>query len=221
MILPGPVNASLLVAGATGLVGRAALGRFAGHAAFTPVRALVRRPPAAGTLPSGVEAHVVDYDRLDADPAAFAVTHVLCALGTTMQLAGSREAFRRVDHDYALAVARLGARHGARHFLLVSALGADAGSRIFYNRVKGEVEAAARALPYRSVTIVRPSLLLGERAEVRLGERIAARLAWLVPSAYKPVHADQVAEALLRCALEDRPGVRVVESKEIREMAGG
>jgi len=109
----------------------------------------------------------------------------------------------------------VGLREGARHFLLVSALGANRKSRVFYSRVKGEVEDAIRALPYRSVTIVRPSLLLGERAELRLGEQIGKLFAGVVPKKYKPVEGSAVAGALVRAATEDQAGVRIIESKEI------
>jgi uncharacterized protein YbjT (DUF2867 family) len=106
---------------------------------------------------------VAEFEHLDAAKEHFRVSHIVCALGTTIKKAGSQASFRRVDHDYPVAAGRLGLEQGAQHFLLVSALGANARSRIFYNRVKGDVEQAIRALPYRSVTIVRPSLLLGER----------------------------------------------------------
>jgi uncharacterized protein YbjT (DUF2867 family) len=163
----------------------------------------------------------VDFDRLDDHAELFRVDAVFCALGTTMKQAGSRDRFRRVDHDYVLDVARLGAEHGARHFLLVSAIGANAQSRVFYNRVKGEVEEAVSALPYRSVTIVQPSLLLGDRTEVRRGETIGEKLAFLLPRRYKPVKATAVAAALVRAAREDRAGRRVVASAEIGGIGEG
>ena len=120
-----------------------------------------------------VELHVIDFDRLASYASLLAVDQILCALGTTIRKAGSQQAFRTVDFEYPAEIARLGIERGARHFLLVSALGADARSRVFYNRVKGELENAVLALPYRAHTIVRPSLLLGEREETRLGERSA------------------------------------------------
>ena len=188
--------------------------QFAESAHFTRVIALARRPlaPAASAR---VESYVVDFERLDDAAEYFRVTHIVCALGTTIKQAGTQERFRRVDHDYPLAAARLGLREGAQHFLLVSALGANARSRIFYSRVKGEVEDAIRALPYRSVTIVRPSLLLGERAEFRLGASIGKVFARVIPGRYRPVHARDMAAALLEAAVEDRAGVRIIESREM------
>lgn len=163
-----------------------------------------------------VEAHVVDFDGLAAHEELFAVDQVLCALGTTIRVAGSQQRFRQVDYEYPLAAARLGLEQGATHYLLVSALGANARSRVFYNRVKGQLEAAIAALPYRSVTVARPSLLLGPRAEYRLGEQIAKRFAFLVPSKYKPVDAHAVAATLVRAAKEDAPGWHVIESSDMR-----
>jgi uncharacterized protein YbjT (DUF2867 family) len=178
------------------------------------VVALVRRPLDTAVA-ARIESHVLDFERLDDAARHFRVSHIVCALGTTIKQAGSQERFRRVDHDYPLAAARLGLREGARHFLLVSAVGASARSRVFYSRVKGEVEDGIRALAYRSVTIVRPSLLLGQRAEVRLGEQIGKLFAGVMPRRYKPVPASAVAATLVRAAVEDQPGVRVIESKEI------
>ncbi len=205
---------SVLVLGATGLVGSECVRQFAESPRFSRVVALGRRP-LHGTKAARVETHVIDFERLDDAAVHFRASHIVCALGTTIKQAGSQARFRRVDHDYPLAAARLGLREGARHFLLVSALGASARSRVFYSRVKGEVEDAIRALPYRSVTIVRPSLLLGERAEFRLGEQIGKLFAGIVPKTYQPVQASAVAGTLVRAAVEDQAGVRIIESKEI------
>ena len=206
---------SVAILGATGLVGSECVRQFAESRQFARVVALARRSLPDALAESRVETRIVDFERLDAAAEHFRVSHIVCALGTTIKKAGSQERFRRVDHDYPLAAAHLGLRQGARHFLLVSALGANARSRIFYNRVKGDVENAIRALPYRSLTIVRPSLLLGERGEFRLGEWIGKLFAGIVPRRYKPVHARDVAATLLRAAEEDRAGVRVIESREI------
>ena len=203
-----------LVAGATGLVGTEIVRLLLADPEVQRVTAVARRP--LDERSPKLEARSVDFDRLDASADAFAVDQIFCALGTTIRQAGSREQFRRVDHDYPLAIARLGVERGARHFLIVTAIGADAGSRVFYNRVKGEVEDAIRALPYHSLTIVRPSLLLGDRRERRLGEEIGKRLGWLLPGRYRPVHSRDVAAALVHAAQKDAPGVRIIESSEIR-----
>jgi uncharacterized protein YbjT (DUF2867 family) len=217
--MPAGSGGRVLVTGATGLVGGECVRRFATHPAFGRVVAVVRRElPAALRLPA-VEARVADFEALERLDDVGPVSHVLCALGTTIRQAGSQERFRRVDHDYAIATARLGLRLGAHHFLLVSALGASAGSRVFYNRVKGETEDGVRALGYGSTTVVRPSLLLGDRAERRFGEEVAKRFGFLMPGRLRPVDAADVADALVAAAAEDRRGERVIESDEIRRMA--
>lgn len=200
--------------GATGLVGRHCLDLLASDRAFERVEVIARRKFAEATAPR-IEAHIVDVEHLEERPDLFRVDEVICALGTTIKTAGSKARFRDVDYGIPLTAAKLALKEGARHFLLVSALGADAHSRIFYNRVKGELEDALRTLGFRSVTIVRPSLLLGEREEFRLGEEIAKRLAWIVPGKYRPIHARAVAAALVRCAKEDVPGLQILESDEI------
>jgi len=205
-------SGSALVAGATGLVGRELVRQLA-TSDYERVSALLRRVPAE--FPSRVTPIVADFDHLERIAGQLAADDVFCALGTTIKTAGSRDAFRRVDHDYVVAVARVARERGARHFLLVSSLGADQRSRVFYSRVKGEVEAAVQALGYPSVTIVRPSLLLGERSEFRLGESLMKPFGPLMPRRYRPVHARAVATTLIRAALEPRPGVRIIESREI------
>lgn len=210
-----------IVAGATGLVGRALVRQLAHDPAWREVRALVRRvPPGEAGGPTLVQVPV-DYERLDPPPSWAAADQVFCALGTTIRQAGSQAAFRRVDYDYPVALARAARASGARHFLLVSAVGADPHSRVFYNRVKGEVETAIAELGFRSVTIARPSLLLGKRAEPRLGEQVGKVLGLLAPARWRPVPAERVARALVEAAREDRPGVRIIENPELRATAAG
>lgn len=210
-----------MLLGATGLVGGELLRLLLADRTVGRVVALGRRPV---TMPKGtspdqlrkLDARVVDLERLDAVADAFnGVEQIYCALGTTIRQAGSQERFRQVDHDVPLAAARLGMQLGARHFLLVSALGADPASRIFYNRVKGEVERDVAAVGYRSVTVVRPSLLLGERSEFRLGEEVAKRIGWLIPGKWAPVHAADVAAALVAARARDESGMRIIESRDI------
>jgi uncharacterized protein YbjT (DUF2867 family) len=205
-----------LVAGSTGLVGRELLRQLAAAPAYGRVVALTRRP--TGHADGGrLRDVVVDFERLGDAGDALAADHVFCALGTTIRRAGSRPAFRRVDHDYVVALARAARHRDARHFLLVSAVGADPRSRVFYSRVKGDVEAAVRAVGYPSLTIVRPSLLLGDRAEFRLGEVLMKPLGPLMPRRFRPVHARAVAATLIRAALEGREGVTIIESPDIHD----
>lgn len=210
-----------MVLGATGLVGRECVRQLLDDPSVARVIAVTRRPLSNDVASAKLGVEVVDFDRLALRGDLFAVDQIFCALGTTIKQAGSQEAFRRVDFEYALAAAKLGVEHGAQDFLLVSALGASAKSRIFYNRVKGELEDALRTLPYRSVTIVRPSLLLGDRAQFRLGEQVGRRIGWLVPGRFKPVSARRVAAALANAARDVTPGMRIIESNEIARAAAG
>jgi uncharacterized protein YbjT (DUF2867 family) len=209
----GPGRTALVV-GATGLVGAEIVKQLGDDPSVGRVVLAVRRPPAS--LPPKAEAHLIDFDNLEAEAALFAVDQIFCALGTTIREAGSREQFRRVDFEYPLAIARLGLKRGARHFLLVSALGANSESSIFYNRVKGELEDQLRSLGYRAVTIARPSLLLGKRDEFRVLERIGMVIGEIVPGRYRPVHASAVAKSLVTAAQIDAPGLHIIESEEIR-----
>lgn len=213
-------EAIAIVAGASGLVGQELVRQLAADRTWGEVRALVRRPlPSASAGPAVVSVQV-DYSRLEPVPAWATADHVFCALGTTMRKAGSPAAFRQVDFDYPLALARAAQSRGARHFLLVSALGAAPTSRVFYSRVKGEVEVAIAALGFRSVTIVRPSLLLGSRREPRLGEQVGRILAVLAPPRWRPVPAVEVARAMVQAARRDAPGVHILENAELRAAAG-
>jgi uncharacterized protein YbjT (DUF2867 family) len=205
-----------LLAGATGLVGRECLRLLAADKEVAEVRALVRRPLPADAAGPRVRECRAEFERLDEHPDWFAVDKVFCALGTTIKQAGSQQAFRRVDCEYPFAIAKAARARGASHLLLVSALGASARSTVFYNRVKGELEEAIVALGYPSVTIARPSILLGERAERRPGEELAKTIGWLVPSRWRPVRGAQVAAALVRAAHAGAPGVQILENAALR-----
>ena len=206
---------SAVVIGATGLVGRECVKQLVARTEFERVTAVTRRALPDEVHSPKLQSVVIDFDRLGDRPEAFRASHAFCALGTTIKQAGSQERFRQVDFSYPLRMAELARAAGARHFLLVSSVGASPSSRAFYLRVKGELEQAISALGFASVTIVRPSLLLGDRKEFRLGEAIATRLGWALPRQYRPVHVRDVARALVEAAVENRPGVRVIENPEI------
>ena len=210
---------SVSIAGATGLVGGHCVYAFVARPEFEPVELLVRRPTPVLASERRAVARIVDFEQLPANQEILRTTHVISALGTTMRKAGSKEAFRRVDYDYPLSLARLALSRGARHFLLVSSVGADPESRFFYTRVKGELEDAILALGFRSVTIVRPSLLFGEREEFRPAESVGRYLMAVAPARYRPVHGRQVAAALLAAALADRPGATILESEQVRNLS--
>jgi uncharacterized protein YbjT (DUF2867 family) len=188
------------LAGATGLVGRALLEGLLADGSVAAVHALGRRQPS--TAHPKLTAHVVDFAALPPLPP---LDEVYLALGTTIKAAGSRAAFRAVDFDANLAAARAAHAAGARRAGLVSAMGADARSRVFYSRVKGELEEALARLPFDGLVIARPSLLAGDREALgqsgrpleRAGLAVSRLLGPLVPANYRPVAAGDVARALL------------------------
>ncbi len=221
---PGEARRRVVLAGATGLVGRHCLARLLEDPSFDRVIAIGRRPPPI-SHPS-LEPLIVDFEEWCRDPQLPLCDTVICCLGTTRRKAGSRAAFRRVDRDYPVALARAGREAGAARFLLVSAVGANPRSRFFYNRVKGEAETAVQGPGYDFVGIVRPSLLLGEREESRAAESIAALIGRRVGPLlrgglrrYRPVHAADVAGALVALASSADRGVRIVESEEVESLA--
>jgi uncharacterized protein YbjT (DUF2867 family) len=210
----------LLLAGSTGLVGREIARLAAADPQWQPLHLLARR---AVPVPAGAQLLQVDFTALPALPAC---RSACCALGTTMAVAGSKEAFRAVDFDAVLAFARAAQRAGVRRFAAVSALGASSGSTNFYNRTKGEAEEALAALGFETLIIARPSLLAGDRASLaqaqRTGERlaltVAGALAGLIPLAWRPVDAATVARALLRALGEGQTGHQVLESADLQRL---
>lgn len=189
-----------IIAGATGLVGRELLAGLLADPSVAAVHSLGRRQPAMQH--PKLTAQVVDFTALSALPPA---DEAYLALGTTIKVAGSQAAFRAIDHDANLAVATAALASGVKRLGLVSAMGADARSAIFYSRVKGELEDALAKLPFEGMIIARPSMLVGNRETlgqpVRQGEVLAAALGkaigFLIPANYKPIEATAVARALL------------------------
>jgi uncharacterized protein YbjT (DUF2867 family) len=223
--VPPAGSASALLLGATGLVGGTVLDLLLNDPAYGRVVVLGRRP--VDRPHPRLEQHVADLGRLDEHAGRFAVDDVFCCLGTTIRAAGSQEAFRRVDHDYVVDSARVAAAAGARRYLLVTAAGADSRSRFFYNRVKGDAEAGVRAQPFDGVVILRPSLILGPRAERRTAEALAQRVAPALNAVmigplrrYRAIEAGVIARAMVRLARERPRGVRIVENDEIQQIGG-
>ncbi|KQW01549.1 NAD(P)H-binding protein [Rhizobacter sp. Root1221] len=216
--VPDPRRArTAWVAGSTGLIGSQLLPMLLAQSSYRMVHALVRR------LPS----HPVHHDKLRHHPVAFnalpvlpSVDDVYIALGTTIKTAGSRTAFRQVDFDAVLATARAAREAGAMRLAVVSALGANARSKVFYNRVKGEMEDAVTSLGFSTVVIARPSLLIGDRAALgqtvrpveQWGERLLRPVMRFVPRRVRPIEAEAVAAAMLHAMLSGAPGVRRLES---------
>jgi uncharacterized protein YbjT (DUF2867 family) len=210
---------TVLLAGASGLVGREILNGLLADVSVAAVHTLGRRELPV-SHPKLVQ-HRVDFKALPALPL---VDEVYIALGTTIKVAGSQEAFRAIDHDAVLAVANAAKQAGARRLGVVTAMGADAGSSLFYNRVKGETESALAALGFGGLVIARPSMLAGDREALgqplRGGEKLANNvsrwLAPLIPDNYKSIEAAAVAGALLN-AVPQAQGRRVMLSGEMRK----
>lgn len=212
-----------LLAGATGLTGGHLLSLLLADSRYTLVHALVRKPG----LPSHprLQEHAFDYDH----PAALSAStmdDVFCCLGTTIKKAGSQAAFRKVDFDYVVNLAHLARKSGAKRFLVISSLGANAHSPVFYSRVKGEMENAVRDTGFDELHIFQPSLLLGNRHESRLAERAGIAASGIIAPfmfgpmrKYRPVEAQTVAVAMLKAAWANRRGNHVYASDRIVELA--
>lgn len=211
---------SAVVVGATGLIGKELVQLLLSDPDYSVVTWIVRRP--TGVAHPKLQEQVVNFDQLEQMEINLKGADVFCVLGTTIKKAGSQGAFRHVDYTYPLALGRMAKEQGARQFLIVTAMGANQSSRVFYNRVKGEVEVALRELGLRALHIFRPSLLLGNREEFRLGERVAASFSGVLSPLfvgalrkYRPIEARDVAKAMVLTAQRDLAGSHVYESNQM------
>ena len=169
---------------------------------------------------------IVDYDRLEDIEELLEATDVYCCLGTTMAVVGSREAFYKVDYTYPVEVAKIALKNESSQFLLISAMGANKNSNIFYNRVKGEVEEKIKSLGFPSTHIFRPSLLLGDRKEDRKGEKFMQKLSQAAPflfmgplAKYRPIKAIDVAKGMIAMAKKQVVGISTIDSSQIQKLA--
>ncbi|GEC68718.1 hypothetical protein RTE01_33530 [Raoultella terrigena] len=207
----------VLITGATGLVGGHLLRMLVREPSISAIAAPTRRPLADT---QGVfnphDPQLSDALAQVVDP----IDTVFCCLGTTRREAGSKAAFIHADYTLVVDTALTGLRLGAKHMLVISAMGADPHSLFFYNRVKGEMEQALRAQAWRNLTILRPSMLLGERDNKRANEALLAPLFRLLPGNWKSIDARDVAQAMLSEALAPaQEGVTVLSSAKLREIA--
>lgn len=213
----------VLVAGATGLVGRDILQALLEDPGIAEVHTLGRRPPAQSH--AKLQHHASDLRQVPALAALAPLDAAYIALGTTIKVAGSQQAFRAVDHDAVLAVARAARAAGARRLGLVSAMGADPHARLFYSRVKGEAEEAVAALGFETLVLARPSMLVGDRAAMqqptRPGETIAAAISAvlrpLIPANYRAIQARDVARALVAAVARGEPGRQLLLSGQMQD----
>ncbi|GAB4017983.1 oxidoreductase [Spirosoma koreense] len=206
-----------LVLGATGLIGNLVTHRLVDSPFYEKVKVLVRKP--LNWQHPRLQEIQFDFDHPNG--LLTQADDIFCCLGTTIKKAGSRDAFRKVDYQYPIDIAQLSLAAGARQFAVVTAVGANPASSIFYNRVKGEVERDLTNLHYPTLLIFRPSLLLGNRTEVRLGEQISSLLMRVlnpvIPAKYKGVDADKVASAMIQTAQQGLTGKHIYESDSLQE----
>ena len=218
---------SVVITGGSGVVGARALSLLLARDDVSAVTALGRR--ALSVTHPKLTSKVVDLQSVPRMAAEIpeGVTLAVCCLGTTMKQAGSKEAFRAVDHDAVVAFGEAALQRGAKRFVLVSSLGADAGAGGFYLKTKGEAEEALARLGFAQLTVLRPSILDdgGTRTENRIGERIALPLARAVFAVvgktrrYAPIPIDTVARALVRVAFDDTTAPRrTLESDQLHAL---
>lgn len=214
------VGVDAVVAGGTGLVGGSLLSRLAQDLDYAGVTAIGRREI---TIP-GITSVVIELEKLEPKHVPETARVAFCCLGTTIKKAGSQDAFRSVDHDMVVRFAEACLLRGVRSFHVVSAIGADADSRVFYNRVKGEMEREVRKMGFSSVCVYRPSFLRGAREESRPGERaglVAARVLHpVLPRKLRAIPAETVARAMVNHAKTPCRGFKVHDSGELWGLAG-
>ena len=203
--------------GGSGLVGKAVISELIASEKYTEVITLTRKP-LDFTHPK-LSSIIFNFDQPDA--SVVCGDDIFCCLGTTMKKAGSKEAFYRVDYTYPIEIAQLGHQNGAKRFAIVTAMGADSGSMFYYNRVKGDVEATLKKIGFDALLIFRPSLLVGDRGETRIGEQIGEGLSKilrpLIPIKYRSIEARKVAKAMVTITASNVKGTLVYESDVMQE----
>ena len=209
------------IIGVTGLTGGYLYELLKQDKYYDTIRLIVRRPMRKED--DRTEIKLVDFN--DAESLLIAISGsdvVFCTVGTTQRkVKGDKEAYRKVDYDIPVKAARFCKMTGCESFVLVSAIGANSKSNNFYLKLKGDVEEAVKEAGLKSVQIMRPSMLLGDRKEFRLGEKIGKGImtafSFLIPSKYKPIHVRDVAKAMINAAKENKEGIFVYEYEEIKK----
>lgn len=206
-----------LVIGGTGLVGNQLINLLLADGGYT-VTVLVRKPMPINH--KRLTQVVFDFEK--PDKTMVQADEVFCCLGTTIKVAGSKPAFYKVDFEYVLSIAQIAHSNGASKFALVSSMGANEDSAVFYSKTKGAIEAAVTRVGFKSLFILRPSVLLGDRKEFRLGEKIGkvimSAISFAIPKKYRPIEARQVAKAMIACMNSGKTGVHVLESDAIADL---
>lgn len=205
------------VIGASGLVGQQLVAQLLAHPEFDKVRSFVRRP--SGNVHPKLDELVVDFDRQENWKSLVKGDVLFSTLGTTIKTAKTKENQYRVDFTYQYEFAKAAAENGVTAYILVSSLGADPKSSVFYSRMKGELDEAVAKLPFQKTVIFRPSILDGDRNEKRSGEKIGLILSRFLTrfilKKYRPTPANVLASKMISLSLDDVGGVRVVEGLDI------
>ena len=203
-----------IVAGASGLVGKELVQKLINSDQYRLIYILSRKK--SGLVNDKIRELVIDFDKMDQLKFAEPVDDAFCTLGTTMKQAGSKDNFKKVDFEYIVALANLAKHAGASTFLVVSAMGANSKSAVFYNKVKGMTEDALKVIGFNQLIILRPSLLLGDRPDKRFAERLSGFLMkvfnFLIPDNYKAIEAKKVADCMVKMTLKSTDKVLIVKS---------
>ncbi|MCI4442521.1 MAG: NAD(P)H-binding protein [Lentimicrobium sp.] len=213
-----------LIIGSTGLIGSQLLELLLDSEEYARVITFVKRD--SGVQHSKLKQHIIDFDKPE-DYGNFVVgDDFFCTIGTTIKKAGSQDAFRKVDFEYPKAFSTIALQHKVKQFLIISSLGADANSRNFYLKTKGEIQEFLKNSNFENVAVLQPSLLLGNRKEFRLGEKIGALFMKLFSflfignlKKYKAIQSAAVAKAMFSIAQENYKGFHIIESDTIQEIA--
>jgi uncharacterized protein YbjT (DUF2867 family) len=208
-----------LILGGTGLTGKKLTRLLLADKRYGAVQLLVRKP--MDIIYEKLEQIPFDFD--NPDDSKVQADEVFCCLGTTIAVAGSKKAFYQVDYDYVLTLANMAHKNGCKKFALISSMGANKNSAVFYNKTKGQIEEAIKAIGFESCFIFRPSILLGTRHESRFGESVAkfilSKLSFLLPKKYRPIHSKTVAFAMQFVMNGNYSGCKIFESDEIAAIA--
>jgi len=206
-----------IIAGASGLIGKDLVQKLINSDQYRLIYVLSRKK--SDFVREKIRELVIDFEKIAQLKFDEPIDDVFCTLGTTMKQAGSRDNFKKVDYEYIVALANLGKQYGASKFIVISAMGANSKSAVFYNKIKGMTEDALKNIGFNQLIILRPSLLLGVRVEKRFSERLSGIFMkffnFLIPDNYKAIQAEKVAQNMLKMALKSTEKVLIVKSGEM------
>jgi len=213
------LSGTVLIVGATGLIGKAFLRQISNDKWYSEISILARREVTEFKTISHFKQHIIDFEKLQNYKNLINTDTIVCTLGTTIKKAGTQENFRRIDYGLPLQIAQFGIENGVKNFILVSAVGADPNSKVFYNRVKGELESDLQELDFKSLHILQPSLLLGERDERRFAENFSKLIfkpfMSIIPWKYKPIYDHVLANKIDSIIKNSKPGIFFYEGKSL------